>query len=255
MSASHLLRGACFCGRNQYVVSLPESIVDHVQFYLDNTVATRRQKLDPNNAKSQAANLNSLIGRFHAAPLIAFIRVPLSSYQSTTTAFYDDEKVSDIQRTYHVPSASNNRRQFCGYCGTQLSSWDERTQHEADSISLTVGSLHEDDVDGLEEMGIVPAEGSNSESEAIHTTITDRNVDTKETAGLYASPGEVSRGEPWFEQLVEQGRLGTIRRKRGGHTSRDGSVNVEWDVVELDGNVTYKSTQIHETTTGKTSNT
>ena len=40
------------------------------------------------------------------------------------------------------------------------------------------------------------------------------------------------RGAPWFEDLIENSKLGTLRRRKGGHTSKDGSVSVEWEVAE-----------------------
>ena len=43
------------------------------------------------------------------------------------------------------------------------------------------------------------------------------------------------RGVPWFEEMVEGSELGRIRRRRGGHTSRDGGTTYEWEVVEIGG--------------------
>lgn len=40
------------------------------------------------------------------------------------------------------------------------------------------------------------------------------------------------RGAPWFESLVEEGKEGWLRRQKGGHTSGDGGVEVEWEVME-----------------------
>lgn len=44
-----------------------------------------------------------------------------------------------------------------------------------------------------------------------------------------------ARGAPWFEEIVENTRLGKIKQQRGGHASNDGSVRVEWEVVEWTG--------------------
>jgi len=43
------------------------------------------------------------------------------------------------------------------------------------------------------------------------------------------------RGMPYFETMVESSRLGRIKRQKGGHTSQDGRMRVEWEVVEIDG--------------------
>lgn len=44
--------------------------------------------------------------------------------------------------------------------------------------------------------------------------------------------GARHRGAPWFEELVEDSRLGRVRRQKGGHTSEDGSASVEWEIIE-----------------------
>lgn len=43
------------------------------------------------------------------------------------------------------------------------------------------------------------------------------------------------RGMPYFEEIIENSRLGRIRRQKGGHTSADGSSKVQWEVVEVGG--------------------
>jgi hypothetical protein len=43
-----------------------------------------------------------------------------------------------------------------------------------------------------------------------------------------------NRGLPFFEEMVEDSRLGRIKRRSGAHVGADGST-VEWSVVELDG--------------------
>ena len=124
------------------------------------------------------------------------------------------------------------RRQFCGYCGTQLSSWNEHTRQEADFISLALGSLVGEDLDRLVDLGLLPDaeeeeeedEGEGEEQQAVRDVI--RTQPREE---------EAVRGFPWFETMVENSRLGRIKRRKGGHTSRDGRTKVEWEVVELDG--------------------
>jgi len=41
------------------------------------------------------------------------------------------------------------------------------------------------------------------------------------------------RGLPYFEEMVENSRLGRIKRRKGGHTSADGMRRVEWEVLEI----------------------
>lgn len=49
------------------------------------------------------------------------------------------------------------------------------------------------------------------------------------------STGRELTGVPWFEEMVEGSALGRIKRRRGGGTSQDGRIRVEWEVVEFDG--------------------
>lgn len=44
-----------------------------------------------------------------------------------------------------------------------------------------------------------------------------------------------NRGMPYFEEMVENSRLGRIKRQKGGHTSSDGRSTVQWEVVEIGG--------------------
>jgi hypothetical protein len=69
--ASHL-RGSCTCGRNNYAVIIPSE-------------ATARQEFE-------------IFFDDHTEN--AYLRVPISRYQSFTTAFYPDETHSSIRRTF-----------------------------------------------------------------------------------------------------------------------------------------------------------
>jgi hypothetical protein len=44
--------------------------------------------------------------------------------------------------------------------------------------------------------------------------------------------GTRHRGAPWYEKFVQDTPLGRVKRQKGGHTSGDGTVEVEWEVVE-----------------------
>ena len=154
-----------------------------------------------------------------------WLRVPLNWYTSATFAQFPDEERASIQRTFVSPFASDSRRQFCGFCGTQLTSWHERTREDAEHICLTVGSLLDEDQALLGELGYLPSSESSDE-------------DTTTAAGPSRSTQRVARSEqlhqgaPWFEEIVKKTALGHIKQQRGGHTARDGSVKVEWEVVE-----------------------
>ncbi|KAF2017816.1 hypothetical protein BU24DRAFT_160060 [Aaosphaeria arxii CBS 175.79] len=204
--AFQTLHGSCACGRNRYVVEIPEQEMQLAELRYDNTSASRHTS---------------------ASPLTLWFRVPLSWYTSATFAQYPDETRSSIQRTFVSPFASNSRRQFCGYCGTQLTSWHEHTREDADHICLTVGSLLDDDQAVLGTLGFLPG-GDSSDEELSNATGLAR-TNTTRTVGRQETRG---RGAPWFEEWVENTRLGRLKQQRGGHSSRDGHIRVEWEVME-----------------------
>jgi hypothetical protein len=160
------------------------------------------------------------LGRAHASPLSAWLRVPLSWYQSTTHALFDDETHSSIRRVYTSPQEQSAKHHFCGFCGTPLSFWTEAPATEADYISLTLGSLASADLRDLEELDILPKEAwEDAESERSAIEAVGPNVTTH--AGL-----------PWFDAMTEGSRLGKVKNSRGRGVSDDGSVQVEWEIVE-----------------------
>jgi hypothetical protein len=64
-----------------------------------------------------------------------------------------------------------------------------------------------------------------------------------------------NRGMPYFEEMVENSRLGRIKRQKGGHTSRDGRMMVQWEVVEIGGDDEPTAMEsVQETDTGGGSN-
>ncbi|OJD28955.1 mss4-like protein [Diplodia corticola] len=229
------LEGSCACGRNHYVVQVPPASDQLASVLFDSSLRTRRHQ---------------------GTPFSAFLRVPLSWYRSSAEPLYPDEPLSLIRRTFHEPQPPTPpptptattptpplglRRQFCGFCGTPLTSWHERTREDADFISLTLGSLREQDVRELEDMGLFH---HNGDAEAGIMSAPASRAATppggqqqrqprlaREVFGpLQVTPGQ---GAPWFERLVENSRLGTINRTRGGYAADDGSYREEWEVVEF----------------------
>lgn len=76
----------------------------------------------------------------------------------------------------------------------------------------------------LGQLGFLPSGDSSDEDGAIVTG------PSKLRSVVRSEPQ--TRGAPWFEEIVEHTRLGRIKQQRGGHSSRDGSVRVEWEVME-----------------------
>ncbi|KAM0253868.1 hypothetical protein ACHAQJ_007096 [Trichoderma viride] len=206
MSGSRPLRGGCQCGRNRYIIVIPEDGIKDAQV-LFNTEPQHQIPL--------------------ATPLAAYIRVPLSWYHSTTYAFFPDETHTMIRRVYTHPSQDYSKRHFCGFCGTPLSYWSEEPRSEADFINLTLGSLLREDIRDLEDIGLIPEdsdEGPSAASEAAPATPTKRTA------------LQQSFGVPWFDGLIEGSRLGKMRRSYGTGRSRDGQTSIEWDIVEFSEN-------------------
>jgi hypothetical protein len=124
------------------------------------------------------------------------------------------------------PFMADHRRVFCGYCGTQLSSWNERTRDDAEHIYLTVGSLLDEDQELLDEMGFLPH--SDSSDEETTTTVADPARSNNRRTVVRPEPS--TRGSPWFEEIVRNTRLGRFKQQRGGHS--DSGVQVTWEVTE-----------------------
>ncbi|KAK8117474.1 uncharacterized protein PG998_005755 [Apiospora kogelbergensis] len=172
------------------------------------------------------------IGIAAAAPLSAFLRVPLSWYHSQTFAFFPDESRSSIRRFYSHPTEQHVMRQFCGFCGTPLSYWSEEPRSEADYIQLTLGSLLTQDLRDLEDMGLLPDDSDNENN--------TEEMDLAPTAPVTTGPsapllGREFSGLPWFDSLVRGSQLGNMRTSRGARESRDGHVRVEWEITEWTG--------------------
>ncbi|CZR54782.1 uncharacterized protein PAC_04666 [Phialocephala subalpina] len=186
------LQGGCSCGRNKYIVYIPQNSTEGPTVYFDNGHHHRRSQ---------------------ATPLSAWLRIPLSWYHSTTCAYLPDELPSSIRRVYTSPNEQHCKRHFCGFCGTPLSYWSESPASEAEYISLTLGSLTGADLRNLEELGLLPKEATEEVEDNVVI------ADEVENEGL-----------PWFETLVEGSKLGSMKKSWGRRT--DGKYKVEWEIVE-----------------------
>ncbi|RHZ59018.1 uncharacterized protein CDV56_101553 [Aspergillus thermomutatus] len=238
MSTRAPLRGSCLCGRNQYSIDIPENVTDHAHIYFDSSRDHRKS---------------------YGSPLTAWLRVPLSWYQSHTESYFPDETHATIRRVFTPRHAPHTQRIFCGYCGTPLTYWSESPQEEADYMSVTIGSLYGEDQRMLEDLNLLPEssdEGGEAEEE-------DGEAEEKEEKkGVTVSPAEhtqalstqatvvvpssargpaltrsyrrgTTRGIPWFEEMIEGSRLGRLMKKRRGvGVSGDNSTTIEWEVTE-----------------------
>ncbi|ESZ93726.1 hypothetical protein SBOR_5911 [Sclerotinia borealis F-4128] len=196
------LQGGCSCGRNKYTIHIPQNSGDGAKVFFDSSNLHRRSQ---------------------AAPLSAWLRVPLAWYHSTTYAFFDDESHHLIRRSYTPPSEQYAKRHFCGFCGTPLSYWTEEPAAHADYISLTLGSLASSDLRDLEELGLLP-------KEALEDAQNDKQT-IESVISRTENNGGGEQGLPWFETMVQGSRLGKMRTSRGTRTS-NGRIKVDWEIVE-----------------------
>lgn len=166
--------------------------------------------------------------------------MPLTWYQSTTYAFFPDETHSSIRRVYEhlngeeVENKKTTKKHFCGYCGTPLSFWSEEPPAEADFIHLTLGSLDQTDLQDLEEMGLIP-EDSDDDTLTGDETKEEQQAEVAEAASPSKRDTRALRqtfGVSWIDTMMRDTKLGKLRHSHGVNTSQDGSVQVNWEVVE-----------------------
>jgi hypothetical protein len=185
----------------------------------------------------------------------------LTWFQSSTIAFFPDETHQTIRRTFS-PSLygtgvgtgddddsssgeSSLRHQFCGYCGTPLARWDCSSREAERFVALTLGSLLDEDLGRLDELGLLGDSDTDVDADADADTDAqppssvgaekEQQLRLREEGLRVGSSWVRQRGAPWFEGLVHDSPLGRLRRRKGGLESDDGMVSVEWDVVEWTG--------------------
>jgi len=165
---------------------------------------------------------------------MAYLRVPLAYYFSSTTSLFSDETTSMIHKLFE---ADHEQRRFCGFCGTPLSYWTEEPRSEANYIQLALGSLFPEDLADLEELGLLP-ESDEDQTEAQakagdkDTQMLGAEDDGQERELVIRQGREVVGGVPWLDSLTEGSRLGTLRTTKGSGTNNSGTLRVEWEIVE-----------------------
>lgn len=128
------------------------------------------------------------------------------------------------------PREGHAKRGFCGFCGTPLSYWSECPQGEGEWISLTLGSLQEEDLRDLDLLGLLEGleeDGAQQEGEK------EGQMGETRVIGRDGGNGNGSEILPWLESLLQGSRLGRVRRSRGKRQTGDGRVRMEWEIVEL----------------------
>ena len=197
-------------------------------------------------------NFPYFTGRQQATPFSAFLRTPLSWYQSTTYSFFKDESHASIRRTYISPSHPGSKRQFCGYCGTTLSYWTEDPASEAEFICVTLCSLVGEDLRAVEDLGLLPqgdVQDSHEQQQQQQQQQKKRKKNDEDATMQDGRTGDLGEqndtgrdddgngsGLPWLENMIRGSQLGRISRRRHHphhrHLLTDDRVQVEWEVVD-----------------------
>ncbi|KAK3653350.1 hypothetical protein LTR56_004554 [Elasticomyces elasticus] len=256
---NHLF-GTCACSRNQYTIVIPTASTSRANVFFDNSASNRRAQ---------------------AAPVTAWLRVPLEFYHSSTFSQFPDETHATIKRSFTTPSQDQNlpstRRQFCGYCGTHLTAWNEGLHdHDtrADFIDVTLASLLNESLTKLESLGVYDSDEESEPGlvkssggqidEDTHIPTNEESAEgvdgrpaiqlSSETPTRSVQHSMSGRGIPYFETMVENSRLGRIKHQKGGHTSADGTRTVQWEVTEIEGNDEEDMTDVNVAASGGTGN-
>jgi hypothetical protein len=148
-----------------------------------------------------------------------------------------------IHRLFEHPAEQYSKRYFCGFCGSSLSYWCEQPRSEAEFIRLPLRTLCAEDLSDLRELGLMPDSDDEVEKAGAGARTDSAVRQGNEEVVVYR--GRETLGvPPWFDSLVEGSMLGRLRAAKGSKQSRDGSVRVEWEVVEWtedDGHDTSRS--------------
>lgn len=183
-----------------------------------------------------------MAGRSHASVLSAWLKVPLTWYESATVSYFPDERHDHIARTFTPNQQPGCQRKFCGFCGTHISYWTEEPASEQNYMNITLGSLRRKDLSALEDLDLLPDEvdlrdSSTTESirEIAESSAAPEQsiVPSSESGTIQSSRSGTSGGLSWFEDMIQGSQLGHHSKRRKGHgTSADGSTTVSWEISE-----------------------
>ncbi|OJJ45666.1 hypothetical protein ASPZODRAFT_133533 [Penicilliopsis zonata CBS 506.65] len=242
MSHHEPLRGSCSCGRNQYLIRIPEDVTAHARIYFDSSWDNRRSQ---------------------GTPITAWLQVPLGWYESYTQAYFPDETHASIRRTFTPYHSPHTKRNFCGFCGTHLTYWTEEPREEADLMSVSVASLLGDGQSLLEELDLLPEELSDGVLRTEHMTANQEAGRHSSTVAMQSDPGSpgllmaarhgIGGGIPWFEEMIEGSRLGRLlQSRRGVAISDDQKTRVEWRISDWHEDTDPANVRSDLTTSGHT---
>jgi len=269
----HQLFGACACDRNQYTITVPVAEVRRARVFFDNSTANRRAQAAPVTAWLRvprawyaSCTVAQFEGESHALIRRTFYPPPPAASDSAPLMSRTRRHFCGFCGTHLSKAEEFEREPVDGDIDVTLGSLEGESLSGLESLGVLSSEEEEEDRENGEE----EQERENSQTteaferrqraaaqDAATTTATADAADgfIKQDAMIndehhisampgLGGPGALAvsqsplhqmqhRGIPYFETLVENSRLGQIKRRKGGHISRDGSVRVQWEVVEL----------------------
>lgn len=112
--------------------------------------------------------------------------------------------------------------------------WTEERPEDAHYICINLASLERDSLNLLDALKILPTIDED-DHEFAETTPEQLGKTSSVAEGVSTEGHRLIRGEPWFEELIQSGPLGKIKRRRGGQFGRDGQSVIDWEIIEIDG--------------------
>lgn len=163
---------------------------------------------------------------------------PFANAQTTPMSAAGRQLIEDMNHNNRVDAPllpSYDLRHFCGFCGTHMTKWDEINRERASCIAISLGSINDDDVDLLSEIGLLPE----IEDELVEQTQSPKHrlsaeVQHTNQGVSMENSGEINaKGTAWFESLIQDSRLGRLSKHRRSGTHEHNGVRVTWVVEEL----------------------
>lgn len=115
-----------------------------------------------------------------------------------------------------------------------MTRWSEDSREEADFIRLALSTLLDVDLDDLEDRGVIvfdedySRQGNGRQMRLLQGPVQQPSGTAQQQAQVSLARRELpTRSSIYFDP-----RLGRIKRQTGGHTSDDGTMRVEWEVME-----------------------
>ena len=114
---------------------------------------------------------------------------------------------------------------------------------------MSLGSLEPRSLGLLGDLGILPTQDveeeinelqgkglqSGPQSGNVTGPSQDGSVERDIPTTISSEHEQLTLGKPWVEEIIEGSPLGRMKRRRGGRASLDGTIKVEWEILEFDG--------------------